>query len=52
MIYLASPYTHPDPAVRVKRFRNACEMTAEIQIAEALDIPVCFQPHLRDGRSP
>jgi hypothetical protein len=24
MIYLASPYSHPDPAVREQRFRDAC----------------------------
>ncbi len=24
MIYLASPYSHPDPAVREQRFRAAC----------------------------
>jgi Domain of unknown function (DUF1937) len=25
MIYLASPYSHPDPAVREARFRAACQ---------------------------
>lgn len=24
MIYLASPYSHPDPAIRERRFRDAC----------------------------
>jgi len=24
MIYLASPYSHPDPAVRFQRYRDAC----------------------------
>ena len=28
MIYLASPYSHPDPAVREQRFRAACRATA------------------------
>jgi hypothetical protein len=28
VIYLASPYSHPDAAVRHERFRAACEMTA------------------------
>ena len=28
MIYLASPYSHPDPEVREQRFRDACEATA------------------------
>jgi len=28
MIYLASPYSSPDPAVREARFRAACKATA------------------------
>jgi hypothetical protein len=28
MIYLASPYTHPDPAVREQRFDAACVVAA------------------------
>ena len=30
MIYLASPYSHPDPAVRKQRFCTACRVTAEL----------------------
>ena len=30
MIYLASPYSHPDPAVREVRFRTARRVTAEL----------------------
>lgn len=30
MIYLASPYSHPDPAVRERRFRDACRATAKL----------------------
>jgi len=30
MIYLASPYTHPDAAVREQRFRAACQATAAL----------------------
>ncbi|MBX3399531.1 MAG: DUF1937 family protein [Gemmataceae bacterium] len=30
MIYLASPYSHPDPAVREERFRAACRATAAL----------------------
>ena len=30
MIYLASPYTHPDPAVRQARFEAACRQAAEM----------------------
>jgi hypothetical protein len=28
MIYLASPYSHPDPTVREQRFREACRAAA------------------------
>lgn len=30
MIYLASPYTHPDPAIREARFRAAYRQAAEM----------------------
>lgn len=30
MIYLASPYTHPDAAVREQRFREACHTAAAL----------------------
>jgi hypothetical protein len=30
MIYLASPYTHPDPAIRRKRFEAACCAAAQL----------------------
>jgi hypothetical protein len=30
MIYLASPYSHPDPAVREQRFRAACRAAAKL----------------------
>ncbi|MGE3807078.1 MAG: DUF1937 family protein [Gemmataceae bacterium] len=30
MIYLASPYTSPDPRIREHRFREACRMTAAL----------------------
>jgi hypothetical protein len=33
MIYLASPYSHPDPAVREARFQAACRATAELMRA-------------------
>ena len=29
-MYLASPYSHPDPAVRQARYRAACQATAEL----------------------
>lgn len=30
MIYLASPYTHPDPRVRERRFQEACRVSASL----------------------
>jgi hypothetical protein len=30
VIYLASPYSHPDPAVREFRFREACRAAAKL----------------------
>jgi nucleoside 2-deoxyribosyltransferase len=30
MIYLASPYSHPDPTVRERRFQEACRATAAL----------------------
>jgi hypothetical protein len=30
VIYLASPYSHPDPAVRQERFREACSVAAKM----------------------
>jgi len=30
VIYLASPYSHPDPAVREQRFREACVAAAAL----------------------
>jgi hypothetical protein len=30
MIYLASPYSHPDPTVREERFREACRAAAKL----------------------
>jgi hypothetical protein len=30
MIYLASPYSHPDPAVREHRFQHACRAAAAL----------------------
>ena len=30
MIYLASPYSHPDAAVREARFRDACRAAAKL----------------------
>jgi hypothetical protein len=41
MIYLASPYSHPDPTIRDARFRAACIATAAlIRDGEAVFSPV------------
>lgn len=32
MIYLASPYSHPDPSVRVARFHAACKAAADLMV--------------------
>lgn len=34
-IYLASPYSHPDPAVRIVRFQAACHAAAQLMEAGA-----------------
>ena len=36
MTYLASPYSHPDPAVRNQRFQAACKATAALIRAGAI----------------
>ena len=30
LIYLASPYSHPDPAVRKQRFEDVCRCAAKL----------------------
>jgi nucleoside 2-deoxyribosyltransferase len=32
MIYLASPYSHPDPAVQEQRFLAVCEAAAKLMV--------------------
>lgn len=36
LVYLASPYSHPDPAVREARFRAACAAAAHLMRAGVL----------------
>ncbi len=31
-VYLSSPYTHPDPAVRESRFKAACKAAAKLMV--------------------
>lgn len=41
MIYLASPYSHPDPAVREFRFREACRAAARfMRVGSAVFSPI------------
>jgi hypothetical protein len=41
VIYLACPYSHPDPAVRQERFREACRVAAAmIRTGEVVFSPV------------
>jgi hypothetical protein len=42
MIYLASPYSHPDPQVREKRFEAACRAAAELlRQGQSVFAPIC-----------
>ena len=36
MIYLASPYSHPDPAVMEERFRAVCRVSAKLMLGGTL----------------
>jgi Domain of unknown function (DUF1937) len=51
MIYLASPYTHPDPQVRKVRFDAACRATAQlIRAGQAVFSPIVHgHPLVRFG---
>ena len=51
MIYLASPYSHPDPAIREARFDAACRVTAEqIRAGQPVFAPVVMgHPLVRYG---
>ena len=43
MIYLASPYSHPDAAVREQRFREACRATAVLlRAGHAVFSPIAY----------
>lgn len=33
LIYIASPYSHPDSAIREKRFRDVCKLAAAMMIS-------------------
>lgn len=42
MIYLASPYSHPDAAIREERFHAACRAAAQLmRTGNAVYAPIC-----------
>jgi Domain of unknown function (DUF1937) len=42
MLYLASPYSHPEPAVREQRFRATCAAVAQLMRAgHTVFSPIC-----------
>ncbi len=45
MIYLASPYSHPDPAVRDERFDAACRAAARLTLAGRAVLAPVVQGH-------
>lgn len=45
MIYLASPYSHPDPQVREERFQAACRAAAELMREGLLVFSPIAQTH-------
>ena len=43
MIYLASPYSHPNPVIREQRFHDACRAAASlIQSGQAVFSPIVY----------
>ncbi len=43
MIYLASPYSNPDPAIREQRFRAACRAAAALlRVGHAVFSPIAY----------
>lgn len=45
LIYLASPYSHPDPAMRVARFESACRATSRLMKTGMLVFSPIAQSH-------
>jgi nucleoside 2-deoxyribosyltransferase len=53
LIYLASPYSHPDPAVREERFRQACIATVKLmQLGLAVFSPISHSHPLTEHGLP
>lgn len=54
--YLASPYTHPDPAVKAQRFHEACRVAGDLMKAGKLVFsPIAhshvIEQHFADGKA-
>ncbi|HUT91921.1 MAG TPA: DUF1937 family protein [Thermoguttaceae bacterium] len=53
MIYLSSPYTHPDPAICEQRFRAVCQVAAEMLRAGKLVFsPIAHSHPIEHGGAP
>ncbi len=49
--YLASPYSHADPAVRDERFREACRVAAELmQRGEVVFSPIAHSHSIAEAK--
>lgn len=56
LAYLASPYTHADPVVRLDRYRAACKKAADLMLAgKVIFCPIAhshpISEHMPDGCS-
>lgn len=52
-IYLASPYTHPDPKVKAERFKKVCKLAANLMHqGETIFSPIAHSHaiEIEDGR--
>ena len=50
MIYLASPYSHPDPVVREQRYVEACRATAILMRHKLVVFsPIVYSAHLAEN---
>lgn len=56
LVYLASPYSHPNPAKKEERFRLACEAAGTLmKSGQTVFSPIAhshpIEQHFRDGRA-
>lgn len=55
LLYLASPYSHPDPAVKERRFRDACRIAGRLmkaghQVFAPIPHSHSIEQHFEDGQ--